>query len=309
MGTYPERNRRRGFFFRAVSRNEIAVWSVFSFLTAYGGPFGTYDFSFGRRLLYWSLIVVISSLLATLFVPLSRHLAGPRRRALADLILIVLMTVSFTPIVLGLTHWLLPRSSVVPGSAVDFAQFVAIITLGVVMTRRVIPALLLRSYRRGLLRAETGFAQGAEPEPERPWTSDAATPDPASDPVPDPVPDPVSGPAAEPTSEPEPDLPPRLARRLPEDFQGPILRLSSEDHFVDVITAAAVHRLRMRFADAIDEMDTVEGDLTHRSHWVARAAIDGVEREGGRIFIRLVNGDRVPVSRTYRPGLEQAGIL
>lgn len=284
LGTFPGRDKRRNLFLPAVSRGEIAIWSVFSFLAAYGGPFGTYGFSFGRRLLYWSLVVVISSLLANYFVPLSRRIAGLRRRLLADLILIGLMTLSFTPVVFGLTLWLLPRQMSVPMDAFYFAQFVAIVTLAVAVARRSIPALLLRSHRRGLLRDDAfgiGLSVGGGQD----------APAPAADP------------------EPEPAPPPRLVRRLPEDYQGPILHLSSEDHFVDVITAAAVHRLRMRFADAIDEMDTVEGFLTHRSHWVAREAIDGVEREGARIFIRLVNGDRVPVSRTYRPGLEQAGIL
>ena len=102
---------------------------------------------------------------------------------------------------------------------------------------------------------------------------------------------------------------PRLHRRLPADFTGRVLRLTVRDHFVDVVTTDGTFTLRSRFADAIDEMEPVVGHCTHRSHWVARDAIESVERAGGKIHLRLVNGDRVPVSRKYRPGLEKAGLV
>lgn len=102
---------------------------------------------------------------------------------------------------------------------------------------------------------------------------------------------------------------PRLTRRLSPDFQGPILRLSVRDHFVDVISETGIETIRMRFADAIDEMDTVKGHCTHRSHWVAQDAIAGSGREGSKIILTLTNGDQVPVSRKYKPALEEAGML
>ena len=103
--------------------------------------------------------------------------------------------------------------------------------------------------------------------------------------------------------------PPRLTRRLPNDFVGPILRLAVRDHFVDVITSAQTHTIRLRFKDAIDEMDSVHGFCTHRSHWVCQQAIIGPERENGRTFLRMSNQDLVPVSRKYKPELEKAGVL
>jgi LytTr DNA-binding domain len=102
---------------------------------------------------------------------------------------------------------------------------------------------------------------------------------------------------------------PRLMRRLPDDFEGPILRLAVRDHFVDVVTIDSTHTIRLRFLDAIDEMDSVEGYCTHRSHWVARNAVIQSERDSGRVFLRLVNQDLVPVSRKYKPELELAGIV
>lgn len=102
---------------------------------------------------------------------------------------------------------------------------------------------------------------------------------------------------------------PRIYKRLPEDCTAQILRLTVRDHFVDVVTTEGVHTIRSRFVDAIDEMHPVPGHCTHRSHWVTEAAIESVERSGGKIQVRLINGDLIPVSRKYRPTLEQAGII
>lgn len=106
-----------------------------------------------------------------------------------------------------------------------------------------------------------------------------------------------------------PVIEPRLTRRLPSDYEGPILRLAVRDHFVDVVTIKSTHTIRLRFLDAVNEMDNVEGYCTHRSHWVARSAVIQSERNSGRIFLRMVNQDLVPVSRKYKPELEAIGIV
>lgn len=111
--------------------------------------------------------------------------------------------------------------------------------------------------------------------------------------------------ADQPETPPKPEPPkPRLARRLPTDFQMPVLRLTIDDHVVEVIGISATERLRMRFADAIDEMEPIEGFCTHRSHWITRDAVVGVERDNGQLRVRLINGDLVPVSRKYRSNLD-----
>jgi hypothetical protein len=102
---------------------------------------------------------------------------------------------------------------------------------------------------------------------------------------------------------------PRLLRRLPEDFVGPILRLSVRDHFVDVVTPKQTYTIRMRFGDAIEEMQGVAGYCTHRSHWVVADVIQEVLHCGAKTQVRLVNGDMVPVSRKYRPNLVDAGLI
>lgn len=103
---------------------------------------------------------------------------------------------------------------------------------------------------------------------------------------------------------------PRLAERLPRERRGPILRLSGRDHHVEVVTTQGTVTLRMRLADAIREMEPFEGYSTHRSHWVARQAIERIERESGaKWWVVLRNGDRVPLSRKYRPDLESARVV
>lgn len=109
-----------------------------------------------------------------------------------------------------------------------------------------------------------------------------------------------------------PDTPPqsRLARRLPSALrEGEILRLSGSGHNVEVVTDRGTETLRLRLSDAIDEMEPIEGYCTHRSHWVARAAFAGYEAHRGKAYVRLTNGDRVPVTRTYAPKLEAVGVI
>ncbi|WP_254437999.1 LytTR family DNA-binding domain-containing protein [Ruegeria arenilitoris] len=113
----------------------------------------------------------------------------------------------------------------------------------------------------------------------------------------------------EPSEEEVASVAPRLAKRLPDTFKGQIYRLTVRDHAVEVVTSEGIFTIRSRFTDAIAEMEPVPGHCTHRSHWVVDAAIAGTERQSGKTFVRLKNGDLVPVSRKYKPMLEQDGIL
>ncbi|WP_299898580.1 LytTR family DNA-binding domain-containing protein [uncultured Ruegeria sp.] len=102
---------------------------------------------------------------------------------------------------------------------------------------------------------------------------------------------------------------PRLVRRLPPNFDGQIHRLTVRDHNVDVVTSEGTFTVRSRFTDAIAEMEPVPGHCSHRSHWVVDASIVCVEKSGGKTFLRLMNDDLVPVSRKYKPMLEEDGLI
>ena len=110
------------------------------------------------------------------------------------------------------------------------------------------------------------------------------------------------------------DLAPRpapeaaLLARLPARSRAELLHLRMQDHYVEVHTAAGSEMLLLRFRDALSEVEGVDGLQVHRSHWVARNAVAGVERRsGGRLALRLVNGSRVPISRTFAPVLRSQG--
>lgn len=109
----------------------------------------------------------------------------------------------------------------------------------------------------------------------------------------------------------EPTAParPRLLDRIEPALRGQILRCSAVDHFVDVYTANGTERLRMRFSDALAELDPNEGLQVHRSHWVAQTAVNGHLVDKGRLFLRLQDGSLIPVSRKLRPIVEERGLI
>ncbi len=99
-----------------------------------------------------------------------------------------------------------------------------------------------------------------------------------------------------------------LLTRLPARSRAELLHLRMQDHYVEVHTTAGSEMLLLRFRDALNEVEGVDGLQVHRSHWVARNAVAGVERRSGsRIALRLVNGSRVPVSRSFAPRLRSQG--
>ena len=101
---------------------------------------------------------------------------------------------------------------------------------------------------------------------------------------------------------------PALLARLPAESRGALLHLRMQDHYVEVHTAVGMALLLMRFRDALREVEDADGLRVHRSHWVARAAVVGVERRrGGSFVLRLVNGNEVPVSRSFAPTLKDQG--
>ena len=108
----------------------------------------------------------------------------------------------------------------------------------------------------------------------------------------------------------QPVVRPRLYTRLPETGAQWITRITVQDHYVDVrLSDGDAHRLLMRFKDAVREMDDADGFCVHRSHWVAREAVQSAIKDGQKEFVILTTGDRIPVSKTYRENVVLAGFL
>ena len=101
----------------------------------------------------------------------------------------------------------------------------------------------------------------------------------------------------------------RFLGRLSGNLGKNIMRVSSQDHYVEVQTDKGKDLILMRFADALDELDGLDGIRVHRSHWVSRRAIENVERSAGKIVLNLCDGSTIPVSRSYRAEARSAGLI
>ncbi len=97
--------------------------------------------------------------------------------------------------------------------------------------------------------------------------------------------------------------------RLPTRLGEELLHLHMQDHYVEAATAKGRELVLLRFRDALREVEDLDGMQVHRSHWVARDAVNRVVRRDGRIFLELSNGTRVPVSRSFQPALRENGWL
>ena len=120
----------------------------------------------------------------------------------------------------------------------------------------------------------------------------------------------AGGDPASPTAVPEPQRsePSAFMRRLPPKLRGAELyAVEAEDHYLRVHTDRGSDLLLMRLADALDELGPIEGARTHRSWWVARAAVADARRGDGRATLVLKDGSEAPVSRSYAPALREAG--
>ena len=107
---------------------------------------------------------------------------------------------------------------------------------------------------------------------------------------------------------PPPDRSPFLSR-LPARLGEDLLHLHMQDHYVEAATPRGSELVLLRFRDALREVESLDGMQVHRSHWVARDAVSRVVRRGGRVFLELSNGTRVPVSRSFQPALRENGWL
>ena len=100
----------------------------------------------------------------------------------------------------------------------------------------------------------------------------------------------------------------RFRERLSPRLRGAAIHaVEAEDHYLRVHTDRGSELILMRLADALAELEGVEGAQTHRSWWVAREAVTDVRRADGRATLTLKDGAQAPVSRSFAPALRAAG--
>lgn len=101
---------------------------------------------------------------------------------------------------------------------------------------------------------------------------------------------------------------PRFLERLPTNLKGAALyAVEAEDHYVRVHTDRGSPLILLRLADAVAELDGIEGARVHRSWWVAKSAVADTTRRGAAVELKLKNGASAPVSRNQVAVLRRAG--
>ena len=102
--------------------------------------------------------------------------------------------------------------------------------------------------------------------------------------------------------------PAKFLGRLPPNLAGgDIWAVEAQDHYLRLHTSKGRAMILMRLADAVAELEGIEGARTHRSWWVARTAVSGAVRGDGRATLTLIDGAEAPVSRAYAAALRAAG--
>jgi len=254
------------------------------------GPFGTYDaMETPARALYWFTVIGLiwlQSDLVTRF--LERALAGrlPRPNLTIPAIAALIVALPATAVVIVVTQLMMPGVQISLGQTL-WQVFVVILVfslafnnLGGATSEAAAEGEALEAERRmeeARLREEAGLREDARAMPR----NDANIPPPAPD--------------------------TRFRRRFPAGLTGRLLCLEMEDHYLRIHTDKGSDIILMRMSDAEEELSDVEGLRVHRSWWVAREAVTGVKRDGTRLLLQLENGLEIPVGKTYRGALRDAG--
>jgi DNA-binding LytR/AlgR family response regulator len=98
-------------------------------------------------------------------------------------------------------------------------------------------------------------------------------------------------------------------RRVPPALGRDLLALEMEDHYLRIHTVLGSDLILLRLRDALAELGPSRGRQVHRSWWVAEGAVASAERDARRSLLVLRSGLRVPVSKTFRDQVKQAGWL
>ena len=101
---------------------------------------------------------------------------------------------------------------------------------------------------------------------------------------------------------------PDFFRRIPPALGRNLLALEMEDHYLRIHTALGNDLVLLRLRDAMAELGPGRGRQVHRSWWVAEGAVASTER-GARLLLVLRNGLKVPVSKSFRDQVKEAGWL
>ncbi len=250
---------------------DLAVMTVIGVVLAVVGPLGSFDAPFWLRLVYWLG-------LAWAGYACYRPIGGLVTRLGANLDLpewsLWLLACLIATVPMTVVVWLveaLPPPLEVPSAERWITTYGYVLAIGAVVT---MVFYLVQS---------------------KPAAAPEVT---AAPPVPLPVPGLVEVPSQ-----------PRLFDRLPPALGTDLVALEMEDHYLRVHTVLGSDLILLRMRDAVAELDGLDGAQVHRSWWVARGAVERVERDGRNVRLVLSQGLVAPVARNMVPVLKTAGWL
>jgi DNA-binding LytR/AlgR family response regulator len=85
---------------------------------------------------------------------------------------------------------------------------------------------------------------------------------------------------------------------------GDILRLEASGNYVTLVTRKGRHLVPGPFSAAVAQMPKHLGLQVQRSHWVARAAVEGFHRRGRDLWLQVACGASVPVSAAQKVAVQ-----
>lgn len=272
-------------------RSLVLIWLVATVIAAQMGPFGTFSqLSDFERTVYWGTVIGMAVVIGGILREIVIEVVGPDLNPLTyDALISPPFVLIFTPLLYYVSESFSPTG--MPFSVRETTVWVVSIILAMICVRETV-----RLYQR-----EVKAAERENRRSKRAWlhvdeSSDFATN--RREMTPQFEAGRAMNDRPKPVHSPKPEAP--LLARLPKELRGELLSFSSNNHYLDITTSMGSTSILLRFSDALSEVGPVAGLQVHRSHWVADDAVAGLRREGQKLFVQLVSGEELPVSRTYQ---------
>lgn len=254
----------------------LAIGSAAAFLLAFVGALGTDQAPMLQRLAYWAAVILPGTVLGLAMQALVRGWGALSRRPIAEVALVALLVaLPHTFLVIVASALFFGPAAITGTLVLEF--FAAVLVLSLVLTA---------INRLAAGQNEAGDLPHVPEQPAPPEIAAGSAPHEAGPPA----------------------LPALLREKLPPRLRaGRLIAIEAEDHYLRVHTDCGSDLVLMRMVDACALLDERDGMRVHRSWWVARAAVTLIERQGGKMELRLTNGSAAPVARTMHRRLREAG--
>jgi len=237
-------------------------------LTVMSGPYSTLErLSFPERLVFWGMIVVISSMVMTFLTIYSNRLAEARRWNWA-LVSTLASAAGVLPVVgsVYLADGLVTGFERVGFELIPFPQLVIHVAPPIVAVTLMVN-LVIRIQRSG--QPATGAeTPGGGKEESAPLTF--------------------------------------LRGKLPYRLGQDIVTVRAQDHYVEVTTPRGSAMILMSLGDAVQHLKPLAGLQVHRSWWINLSHVARIEQGPSGPELIMTTDQRIPVGRSFRAAFRDA---